>query len=59
MQKANSHLPCLLFQEGFQSKSEIDFSKKWIDGIKEGWYWAFITQGTHGYVTVCVEVYNL
>jgi len=28
---------------------DIDFSKTWIRGIYEGWYWAFITQGTHGF----------
>jgi len=26
-----------------------DFSSKVFQGLQEGWYWAFITQGTHGY----------
>ncbi|XP_066913417.1 uncharacterized protein [Clytia hemisphaerica] len=26
-----------------------DFSNKVLQGLQEGWYWAFITQGTHGY----------
>ncbi|XP_066928820.1 uncharacterized protein [Clytia hemisphaerica] len=30
-------------------RGEIDFAKTWILGIYEGWYWAFVTQGTHGY----------
>ncbi|XP_066925678.1 uncharacterized protein [Clytia hemisphaerica] len=30
-------------------EGSVDFSNSWIRGIYEGWYWAFITQGTHGY----------
>ncbi|XP_066923996.1 uncharacterized protein [Clytia hemisphaerica] len=32
-----------------QINRDGDFSSKIIQGLQEGWYWAFITQGTHGY----------
>uniref|UniRef100_A0A7M5X8J7 Uncharacterized protein n=2 Tax=Clytia hemisphaerica TaxID=252671 RepID=A0A7M5X8J7_9CNID len=31
------------------TNGNIDFQTSWIRGVYEGWYWAFVTQGTHGY----------
>ncbi|XP_057300471.1 uncharacterized protein LOC130632586 isoform X2 [Hydractinia symbiolongicarpus] len=35
--------------EGYHMRASSDFSSKILTGLQQGWYWAFITQGTHGY----------
>ncbi|XP_057309719.1 uncharacterized protein LOC130647766 isoform X2 [Hydractinia symbiolongicarpus] len=37
------------FIEGYHQNGHTDFSERIIKGLQDSIYWAFITQGTHGY----------